>query len=155
MKKIDDIESWMTGYEGELQLKPGTSPQSQPDASPLKNKATGETLPVASRPPRTGLLEHQLKRVIGKDLAGEMREKLTRAAIDLYRSLEPQDTIDAIVANIIVGLNSMTMNCLERASTINLRAEEVRLKYAIKGATVLSDLLKQYQGRRTRIKSTA
>jgi hypothetical protein len=93
MKKIDDIASWMVGDEGEHQLE--TSPEPQPDSSPSKNKATGETLPVTSRPPRTDLLEHQLKLVIGNHWVGEMRQRLTRGAIDLYRSLEPQDAIDA------------------------------------------------------------
>jgi hypothetical protein len=73
--------------------KPHLSPN--PDSSPSKNKATGETLPVTSRPPRTDLLEHQLKLVIGNHWVGEMRQRLTRGAIDLYRSLEPQDAIDA------------------------------------------------------------
>jgi hypothetical protein len=93
--------------------------------------------------------------VIGQDWAGETREKLTRAAIDLYRSLEPQDAIDAIRASIIVGLNNVNMNCLAKASTIDLRAEEVRLKYGIKGAAVLADLLKQYQARRARTRGKA
>lgn len=85
----------------------------------------------------------------------ETRERLTRAAIDLYRSLEPQDAIDAILASIIVGLNNVTMDCLAKASTIDVRAEEVRLKYGIKGAAVLADSLKQYQARRPRTQNKA
>jgi hypothetical protein len=58
MKKIDDITSWMTGDEGELQLQLETSPEPQPASSPSKNKTTGEIAPYyvtpsADRPART------------------------------------------------------------------------------------------------------
>jgi hypothetical protein len=155
MKKIDDIASWMTGDEGELQLQLETSPEPQPASSPSKNKTTGEIAPITSRPLRTDLLEHQLKLVTGKDWAGDTRERLTRTAIDLYRSLEPQDAIDAIRASIIVGLNNVTMDTLAKVSTLDVRAEEVRLKYGIKGAAVLADLLNQYQARRSRTQGKA
>jgi hypothetical protein len=73
----------------------------------------------------------------------------------LYRSLEPQDAIDAIRASIIVGLNNVTMDTLAKVSTLDVRAEEVRLKYGIKGAAVLADLLNQYQARRSRTQGKA
>jgi hypothetical protein len=149
MKKIDDIASWMTGDEGELQLQLETSLEPQPASSPSKNKTTGEIAPITSRPLRTDLLEHQLKLVTGKDWAGDTRE------IDLYRSLEPQDAIGAIRASIIVGLNNVTMDTLAKVSTLDVRAEEVRLKYGIKGAAVLADLLNQYQARRSRTQGKA
>jgi hypothetical protein len=125
------------------------SPEAQPESPQSKNKAAAEIL-VTSRPPRIDLLEHQLKLVTGKDWGGEIRQKLMRGAIDLYRSLEPQDAIDAILAGIIVGLNNVTMDCLGKSSSIDVRKEEVRLKYGIKAATVLADVLMQYQERRPR-----
>jgi hypothetical protein len=57
------------------------------------------------------------------------------------------------LARIIVRLNNVTMDCLGK--TIDVRVEEVRLKYGIKGAAVLADLLKQYQARRPRTQGKA
>jgi hypothetical protein len=45
------------------------------------------------------------------------------------------------------------MDCLGK--TIDVRVEAVRLKYGIKGAAVLADLLKQYQARRPRTQGKA
>lgn len=65
-------------------------------------------------------------------------------AVGLYQSLKPQDPIESIISRLIVAGTNATMDCLERAAQFDgsSRARELNLRYGLKGAPVVADLIK-------------
>jgi hypothetical protein len=86
--------------------------------------------------------------VAGGPIDSWYQRKVVKGAIDLYSALGPRDVIDSIMARTIVGLTNATMDCFKRASqTSNPAAQELNLRYGMKGAGVLDGILQRYQNR--------
>jgi hypothetical protein len=98
---------------------------------------------------RDELLEHQLNTSVPSGYAQEIQSKFRRGAVDLYASLRPKDAIDSILARLTVGLTNLTMDCVDRAGISGTKpARDVNLRYAMKGATVVVELIKARESRR-------
>ena len=99
------------------------------------------------------LVEHQLRILaMMTPWAGEERRaKLERGVHGLYRSLAPVDGIDVMTASVMVGIHSLTMSSMERATPGSQGTpREVAMRYAIKGAKTLAELGEFYDARRGR-----
>lgn len=115
-------------------------------------EAAGQWMsPVKKRPPKVELLEHQLNMVARDSGVGglEKRANLRKGTIALYHSLSPKDSIDSMLAGVMVGISHLTMECIARASGSSISGE-INLRYSIKGAMTLAQLTEAYEGRRGR-----
>jgi hypothetical protein len=117
-------------------------------------EAAGQKIPpVKKRPPKVELLEHQLNMAARDSGVGGLEKKasLRKGTIALYHSLSPKDSIDSMLAGVIVGISNLTMECISRAgSSLTNASGEINLRYAIKGAMTLVQLTEAYEGRRGR-----
>jgi len=69
----------------------------------------------------------------------------------LYTQFDAADAVESILARQIVGLNMMVMDCLQRASSADsLIQREIELKYATKGAAVITRLVEAFDAHRGR-----
>jgi hypothetical protein len=85
----------------------------------------------------------------------QTKEVLVESAEALYEDFRTADPIDSILARLMCGISSMTMDSLSRGTwTQNLVQREMELKTATRGALVIAELTKAYDGRRTRGKQT-
>jgi hypothetical protein len=73
----------------------------------------------------------------------------------LYHDFGAADAMDSVFARVTVGIGNMTMDCQARAARSNsLLQRELGLNFATKGALVLTELTKAFDGRRCRGKQT-
>jgi hypothetical protein len=85
----------------------------------------------------------------------QTKEVLVESAEALYEDFRTADPIDSILARLMCGISSMTMDSLSRGTwSQNLVQREMELKTATRGALVIAELTKAYDGRRTRGKQT-
>jgi hypothetical protein len=68
-----------------------------------------------------------------------VQDGLMDDAVDLYRSLKPQDPIESMVGRLMVGLTNSSMDCIARAAQIkdskeSSGARDLNLKFGIKAA---------------------
>jgi len=105
--------------------------------------------PVKKRAPRVELLEHQLNMVARDGSVGgsEKRANLRKGTIDLYHSLSPQDSIDSMLAGVMVGITNLTMECIAHANGSSISGE-INLRYSMKGVKELAELTEVYDARR-------
>ena len=117
-------------------------------------EAAASTPSPVARQPRVDLLDHQLVNSVTRHYSAEITSKLRHGAVDLYSSLSPKNASDSVLARLIVGLNNMTMDCLDRIHWGPDHAREVNLRYAAKGAATLVEVMKFYDARRGRAQQT-
>jgi hypothetical protein len=80
---------------------------------------------------------------------GHKAKKMKEDNLRLYAALESRDAIESIVDRVIIGVSSATMDCIARAaSTEQVPARDVNLRYAMKGADTLGNLVKLRDARR-------
>src|SRR5262249_18838272 len=78
-----------------------------------------------------------------KGLTNESPEPLVQSVLALYVDFRAADPIDSILARVMCGLSSMTMENLLRARLSQFIPErELELKSATRGALVLAELVK-------------
>jgi hypothetical protein len=100
------------------------------------------------RPPHLQLIARQVRQAIGNQCAvGEHRKALVEGTIDLFRSLRPKDSVDAMLVALAIGLHNQTMECIA-SNPSNPRDREIKLKYTIRGAATVQKLLSHYEKRR-------
>ncbi|MGB6949061.1 MAG: hypothetical protein WBD84_07660 [Methyloceanibacter sp.] len=121
-----------------------------PTVSPTRSTESANT----ERRPGIDLLQHQLVNSVTRQYSPEITSKLRHGAVDLYSSLSPQNASDSVLARLVVGLNNMTMDCLDRVHRSSDRAREINLRYAVKGAATLVDVMKFNDARRGRAQPT-
>jgi hypothetical protein len=71
-------------------------------------------------------------------------------AVDMHRRLSPQDPIESILGRLIIAVTNLSMDCLGRATQCHnaLPALDLNLKYGMKGAAVVAELVKVFDSRR-------
>jgi hypothetical protein len=85
----------------------------------------------------------------------ESEEQLVESAEALYHDFRAADPIDSILATLLCGISSMTMDAILRGKRCQtLEQREMELKSATRGALVVAELAKAYDGRRARDKQT-
>ena len=52
---------------------------------------------------------------------GEVRKLISNAAVDLYRGLAPQDSLDALAATLAVSVSNASLDCLAQAARVDPR----------------------------------
>ena len=72
--------------------------------------------------------------------------------VALYSALDSRDSVESMLDRVLVALNAATMDAFNRASRGGSRGREIELRYGMKGAQVLSDLIKLRDARRGEIK---
>jgi hypothetical protein len=79
-----------------------------------------------------------------------MQNELMDNAVDLYRSLQPQDPIESIIDRVLVAVTNSTMDCFARAAQCNESpaARHLNLRDGMKGARVVTDMVKHRDMRR-------
>jgi hypothetical protein len=104
------------------------------------------------RRPDPNLLIHQLTNTLGAILPNSHlnRQKIGEA-VALYAALRSRDPIESILDRSMVAVNITTMDCLGRASTDNVRARELNLRYGLKGAQVQLDIIRLREARRGQV----
>ena len=71
----------------------------------------------------------------------------------LYKRLNPKDGVESVLARMIVALTDTTMECVRRASVSDaLPARDLELGYAMKGALIMSALIKAWDYHREPIR---
>jgi len=102
------------------------------------------------RAPDGFLLAHQLTSSVPRGSEEKREWQLMDGAVGLYLSLQPQDPIESIISRLIVAGTNATMDCLGRAAQFDSssRARDLNLRYGLKGAPVVADLIKLLESRR-------
>ena len=126
---------------------------------PVEAVATAEReRPRIDATPDFGLLIHQVTYSVRRGSEENRNWRLMDGAVGLYQSLEPQDPTESIIARLIVASTNATMDSLGRAAQCDdlSRARDLNLRYGLKAAPVVADLIKllasyrgQSQGRQT------
>ena len=70
--------------------------------------------------------------------------KMTKGALNLYTGMHPKDSIDSILATLIVNISNLSNSSLAQAANLPPTLGHPHLLAALKGATVVSDLIKTY-----------
>jgi hypothetical protein len=85
------------------------------------------------------------------NLSKEEKLALIQLPRALYTQFDAADAVESVLARQAAGLNMMVMDCLQRASnTDSLIQRELELKYATKGAEVITRLVEAFDGHRGR-----
>ena len=116
-------------------------------------QAAGQRMsPTKKRAAKVDLLEHQLSAVAqeGNSCGKELRSKLRKGTVDLHDSLSPNDSIDSMLAGVMVGIHNLTMECIAWTGYGFSSSREENLRYSIKGARTLAELAEVYEARRGR-----
>jgi hypothetical protein len=89
------------------------------------------------------------------NLAQETKELFPESAHALYDDFGADNPIDSILARLICATSSMSMDALKRAMQSQaFPYRELELKWGTKGALLVAELVKAYDGRRGRAKQT-
>lgn len=117
---------------------------------PVEAAATGEReRPRIDHTADFGLLIHQVTYSVPLGSEENRNWRLMDGAVGLYQSLKPQDPIESIIARLIVASTNATMDCLGRAAQCGeSRARDLDLRYGLKAAPVVADLIKLLESRR-------
>jgi hypothetical protein len=78
------------------------------------------------------------------ELSGRSRD----GSLELYTGLEPKDTLQSVLASLIVGVSNATNDCLSLAARVppqELQHRDVNLRHAFKGATVVTQLVDAFE----------
>jgi hypothetical protein len=108
-------------------------------------------LPKSKARPDPDLLVSQLTASVNTTSVsgGHQAKKMKEDILRLYAALESNNAMESIVDRVIIGVSSATMDCFARAaSTAQIPARDVNLRYAMKGADTLGNLVKLRDARR-------
>jgi hypothetical protein len=121
------------------------------EAELREQSAALATIPKLATCPDPDLLLSQLTAAVNTtSVGGSHRAKKMKAdTLRLYAALQSRNAIESIVDRVIIGVSSATMDCIARAnSTERVHARAVNLRYAMKGADTLGNLVKLRDARR-------
>jgi len=126
-----------------------------PDAARSSAPQKVITLTVSQKRDVLALVEVAAATAIPMKVTEESEELFAESAQALYNDFRAADPIDSIIARVMCGISSMTMDALGRGRrSQTLEQREMELKSATRGALVLAELSKAYDGRRARVKQT-
>jgi hypothetical protein len=112
--------------------------------------ATTHLVKVHNRAEDPTLLAHQLSASVdtqhtSRHLAKQMQSDARR----LYAALDSGDPVESIIDRILVASTNVTLGCYQRAgSAQQSNARQVELRWGIKGAEVIGNLIKLRDSRR-------
>ena len=79
------------------------------------------------------------------------KQLFLESTIALYLQFDATDAIETLLARIMVGMGNMTMDCLARSVVADtVVGRELELSYATRGALVVTELTKAFDGHRGR-----
>jgi hypothetical protein len=89
---------------------------------------------------------------VPEDTEHETQLEIKMGPIAHYAAIEAEDGLESALARVIVGVTNGTMDCFGRAArnTEWPKAREVDLRYGIKGALALTELVKAFDNHRSR-----
>ena len=133
-----------------LIVGPVTSNEASEPTSDCKTKNSVSKAPAPKLAyPDLDVVEHQLNTSTSSNYDTRIRSKLMKGAHSLYHSLAPTDPIESIIVRQIVGLNNLTMDCIDRAMrSSSPAARDVDLRYTIKSVTLTAELIMLLERRR-------
>ena len=90
------------------------------------------------------LLGHQLSGSVDTPYASaHVRKQMRSDARRLYSAFESGDPVESIIDRVLVASTNVTLSCYERATlTQRPEARQVELRWAMKGAEVIGNLIK-------------
>lgn len=124
--------------------------------APARSSAPDKTISVYQKRDALALVQVTAAAIaIPLNVTQESEELLAESAEALYRDFRAADPIDSILAMLMCGISSMTMDAILRGKRCQtLEQREMELKSATRGALVVAELTKAYDGRRARDKQT-
>jgi hypothetical protein len=78
----------------------------------------------------------------------ESKRQATDGSVELYSALQPNDPLQSMLASLIVGISNTTSDCLSQAARLSpdaLQHRDLNLKYALKGAGVVTRLIEAFE----------
>jgi hypothetical protein len=69
-------------------------------------------------------------------------------SVELYTALQSNDPLQSMLASLIVGISNTTSDCLSQAARVSpdaLQHRDLNLKYALKGADVMTRLVETFE----------
>jgi hypothetical protein len=126
-----------------------------PDATRPSAPKKVRTIGVCHKRDALALVQVTAAMAIPLNVTEESEEVLAESAEVLYHDFRAADPIDSILATLMCGISSMTMDAIARGKrSQTLEQREMELKSATRGALVMAELTKAYDGRRARGKQT-
>ena len=124
--------------------------------APARSSAPDKTIRVYQKRDALALVRVTAAAIaIPVNVTQESEEQLVESAEALYHDFRAADPIDSILAMLMCGISSMTMDAVLRGKRCQtLEQREMELKSAARGALVVAELAKAYDGRRARDKQT-
>jgi len=74
----------------------------------------------------------------------EARDPSENGSFELYLGLHPKSALESILASLIVGVSNAANDCLSQAARVapkEIQHRDVNLRHALKGATVVTQLV--------------
>jgi hypothetical protein len=136
----------------------GKSPvEMLPDAARLPAPNKMRTITVYQKRDALAVFQVTAAMAIPSDLivTEQAMEALVESTEALYHDFQAADPIDSILATLMCGISSMTMDAISRGRrSPTLEQRDMELKSATRGALAIAELTKAYDGRRARDKQT-
>jgi hypothetical protein len=73
-----------------------------------------------------------------------LRDPSVKGSIELYKGLQPNSALESVLASLIVGVSNASQDCLSQAARVapeHVQHRDVNLRHALKGATVVTQLV--------------
>ena len=113
------------------------------------------TIGVCHKRDALALVQVTAAMAIPLNVTEESEAVLAESAEALYHDFKAADPIDSILATLMCGISSMTMDAIARGKrSQTLEQRDMELKSATRGALAMAELAKAYDGRRARGKQT-
>ena len=136
----------------------GKSPvEMLPDAARSPAPERGRTITVYQKRDALAVLQVTAAMAIPSDVTvtEQAEEALVESAEALYHDFHAADPIDSILATLMCGISSMTMDAISRGRrSPTLEQRDMELKSAARGALVIAELTKAFDRHRGRGKQT-
>jgi hypothetical protein len=136
----------------------GKSPvEMLPDAARSPAPERGRTITVYQKRDALAVLQVTAAMAIPSDVTvtEQAEEALVESAEALYHDFHAADPIDSILATLMCGISSMTMDAISRGRRCQtLEQRDMELKSAARGALVIAELTKAFDRHRGRGKQT-
>jgi hypothetical protein len=128
-----------------------------PDAARLPAPKKVRTITVYQKRDALAVLQVTAAMAIPSDVivTEQTKAALVESAEALYHDFQTADPIESILGTLMCGISSMTMDAISRGRrSQTLEQREMELKSATRGALVIAQLTKAFDGHRARGKQT-
>jgi hypothetical protein len=111
--------------------------------------ARAQLLRVRNKSVDPTLVAHQLSTSVDTQITSDHLAKQMRSdAHRLYTALDSGDPIESILDRILVASTNVTLGCYQRAVSGHSNARQVELRWGMRGAEVIGNLIKLRDSRR-------